>query len=236
MLFALSSGGPRYFLIVKSLFSEACSFFLLSFIERISKSWFCDTNSLRFVLFERILKKNTGSKKIVCDPDCFCLSVCLSVCLSLSLSHPLHHFHDCFPLFLGSNAWTIFLSRRAFAFLLFPTRQFCETGDGISSQFCRDNRHLRLMHALIRPRLLPYTSITFPQNFKIWGHRHFFFEIISSPSSFLTTFRISCTDVNECSDGIHICNENATCSNTIGSYTCACSVGFTGNGFSCARE
>ena len=38
-------------------------------------------------------------------------------------------------------------------------------------QFCGDDRLIRCFHVLLRPRLLPYTSL-YPQNFKIWGHRH----------------------------------------------------------------
>ena len=42
-------------------------------------------------------------------------------------------------------------------------------------------------------------------------------------------------DVNECTDsGLNNCNVNATCNNTIGSYTCTCNTDFTGNGFNCS--
>lgn len=40
-------------------------------------------------------------------------------------------------------------------------------------------------------------------------------------------------DVNECADGTHTCHSNATCTNTDGSYSCACKVGFSGNGSNC---
>ena len=41
-------------------------------------------------------------------------------------------------------------------------------------------------------------------------------------------------DNNECSLGTHNCHNNATCTNTDGSFTCACNIGYTGNGVTCA--
>ena len=40
-------------------------------------------------------------------------------------------------------------------------------------------------------------------------------------------------DINECELGIDNCNEQATCNNTEGSYSCICNTGWTGNGISC---
>ena len=39
-------------------------------------------------------------------------------------------------------------------------------------------------------------------------------------------------DINECSTA-YTCDSNADCVNTVGSYTCHCRNGFTGNGQSC---
>ena len=39
-------------------------------------------------------------------------------------------------------------------------------------------------------------------------------------------------DIDECS-GSYMCPDNATCSNTVGSYTCLCNVGFATNGSFC---
>ena len=44
---------------------------------------------------------------------------------------------------------------------------------------------------------------------------------------------ILCLDINECSTGADACDVNAKCKNTVGSYTCTCKKGFTGNGKTC---
>ena len=41
------------------------------------------------------------------------------------------------------------------------------------------------------------------------------------------------TDINECTNGQHTCNLQATCTNTDGSYTCTCIDGYTGDGDIC---
>ena len=41
------------------------------------------------------------------------------------------------------------------------------------------------------------------------------------------------SDVNECLSLLHDCHQNATCTNTIGSYGCNCDTGFSGNGKQC---
>ena len=41
------------------------------------------------------------------------------------------------------------------------------------------------------------------------------------------------SDVNECTLNLHNCHEQATCANTLGSYSCACNSGWTGNGLTC---
>ena len=38
-------------------------------------------------------------------------------------------------------------------------------------------------------------------------------------------------DIDECVD--HPCDKNATCSNSIGSFNCACNKGFEGDGINC---
>ena len=44
------------------------------------------------------------------------------------------------------------------------------------------------------------------------------------------------TDVNECDEGTDLCDSNADCTNTIGSYECTCTVGYSGNGNTCGKN
>ena len=37
-------------------------------------------------------------------------------------------------------------------------------------------------------------------------------------------------DVNECDDGTDNCHVNADCTDTIGSFQCTCSLGYSGDG------
>ena len=50
------------------------------------------------------------------------------------------------------------------------------------------------------------------------------------------TLRLSCfSDINECKNGTHDCDQdNGTCLNTPGSYTCQCKPGYAGNGRHCS--
>ena len=40
----------------------------------------------------------------------------------------------------------------------------------------------------------------------------------------------SCDNIDECMTGVHACDPNASCSDTNGSYSCACNFGYVGNG------
>jgi hypothetical protein len=40
-------------------------------------------------------------------------------------------------------------------------------------------------------------------------------------------------DIGECVSGSNNCHDYANCTNTVGSYTCECKEGFTGNGVDC---
>ena len=40
-------------------------------------------------------------------------------------------------------------------------------------------------------------------------------------------------DLDECTTGSHSCDVNSVCQNTVGSYTCSCNAGYTGDGKPC---
>ena len=42
------------------------------------------------------------------------------------------------------------------------------------------------------------------------------------------------SDMDECINSSNVCDENAACINTIGSYWCDCIFGFTGDGSNCS--
>jgi hypothetical protein len=42
-----------------------------------------------------------------------------------------------------------------------------------------------------------------------------------------------CTDIDECATNAHNCSENATCTDTEGSYNCSCKADYHGNGTFC---
>ena len=60
-------------------------------------------------------------------------------------------------------------------------------------------------------------------------------KVTSLIDSVSISLNILPTDVDECDIGIHSCDRNAMCSNTDGSFTCACHPGFTGDGLFCSE-
>ena len=53
---------------------------------------------------------------------------------------------------------------------------------------------------------------------------------------FISILWLNFTDVNECEDNSHNCSTNANCTNTEGSYDCACHESFFGDGLTCQSE
>ena len=43
-------------------------------------------------------------------------------------------------------------------------------------------------------------------------------------------------DIDECRESPGLCDENADCTNTIGSYQCACYLGYSGSGHKCESK
>ena len=56
---------------------------------------------------------------------------------------------------------------------------------------------------------------------------------ISCSRNVQCVFPLCFIDVDECAMETSDCHNNATCSNTIGSYECTCVFGYTGDGFNC---
>ena len=52
----------------------------------------------------------------------------------------------------------------------------------------------------------------------------------------LVFLQILLTDDNECKNGLHDCDINANCTNTIGSFECTCKDGFLGDGKTCISK
>ena len=48
-----------------------------------------------------------------------------------------------------------------------------------------------------------------------------------------TCMYINVADLDECNTNTHNCDVNADCVNTVGSYSCMCKAGYTGDGQTC---
>ncbi|XP_065195919.1 uncharacterized protein LOC135827325 isoform X2 [Sycon ciliatum] len=46
----------------------------------------------------------------------------------------------------------------------------------------------------------------------------------------------SCQELDECASGSHECDVHSLCGNTVGSYLCSCTTGYTGNGTVCSLK
>ena len=50
-------------------------------------------------------------------------------------------------------------------------------------------------------------------------------------------FDMTCVDIDECLESVDNCDINySNCSNTIGSFTCTCVSGFSGDGTNCSSK
>ena len=59
--------------------------------------------------------------------------------------------------------------------------------------------------------------------------------LTSTQLQYVTNF-FPLVDTDECTLDLDNCSEDATCTNTEGSYTCTCNDGYTGDGTSCTGE
>ena len=53
---------------------------------------------------------------------------------------------------------------------------------------------------------------------------------------FIYLFIILFADIDECTASFPVCDVNANCMNTLGSYLCSCKTGFSGDGKTCQGE
>ncbi|XP_073250639.1 uncharacterized protein [Porites lutea] len=61
----------------------------------------------------------------------------------------------------------------------------------------------------------------------------YWFSTVKSGTSVLAYCNMKTNDIDECSASSPVCDINANCSNTHGSYYCTCKAGFTGGGKTC---
>ncbi|CAH3173155.1 unnamed protein product, partial [Porites evermanni] len=61
----------------------------------------------------------------------------------------------------------------------------------------------------------------------------YWFSTIKSGTSVLAYCNMDTNDIDECGGSSPVCDINATCSNTRGSYICTCRAGYTGDGKTC---
>ena len=52
----------------------------------------------------------------------------------------------------------------------------------------------------------------------------------------LNSFHVSYSDIDECARKLDRCQEDASCTNTKGSYNCSCDAGYSGDGFNCTGK
>ena len=69
---------------------------------------------------------------------------------------------------------------------------------------------------------------------KVWDRLRF--KTVSGYSDLFSLSLLLTLDVNECTTNSHTCDVNAVCWNTLGSHTCLCRPGYTGNGKTCSGE
>ena len=56
------------------------------------------------------------------------------------------------------------------------------------------------------------------------------------PTILCSVLNSSFGDRNECNDSVHNCDTQATCTNIIGGFICACDAGYTGVGKACTGK
>ena len=86
-----------------------------------------------------------------------------------------------------------------------------------------------MLHALI---LMEASTATVHKAFREMEHfvMVLFYQLFKYTFKYLGDFA---ADVDECQSSDTVCDINANCSNTYGSYFCTCRSGYTGDGLQC---
>ena len=59
--------------------------------------------------------------------------------------------------------------------------------------------------------------------------------LVRSTLCFFLSLTNTVSDINECEIDTHDCDENAECTDNIGSFSCTCNFGYSGNGTFCCE-
>ena len=85
-----------------------------------------------------------------------------------------------------------------------------------------------MLHALI---LMEASTATVYKAFR--EMEHFVMVLLPTFQVYIQISRDFAADVDECQSSDPVCDINANCSNTYGSYFCTCISGYTGDGLQC---
>ena len=70
-----------------------------------------------------------------------------------------------------------------------------------------------------------------------WSYKPTFIKHLGRVERFLKReFALFISDADECNASVPLCDANANCQNTVGSFICTCKTGFTGDGFNCSGK
>ena len=68
---------------------------------------------------------------------------------------------------------------------------------------------------------------------RLWPYRLYLYFLAYTKYNRGIDCVLRVSDLDECSENLDQCDPNSVCGNTVGSYCCACHVGYHGSGFNC---